>query len=180
MRRVVLSILSLSTVLLICSSSALACVCGGESRKLSSAEIKAAIAKEFHESARVFSGEVIAQNTFEVKFTVMTIWKGDAFQEILMSTGAEKISQDYYRVSSCDYKFKVGEKYLVYARITTDSKLVARYCTRTNALTSGEADIPELDTLNPTPFHAPQLRSCGPSRNFPAWRNQTSACSGLG
>jgi hypothetical protein len=152
MRRVLASILCLATVLIVCSGAALACVCGGESRRSSRAEIKAAIAKEFNESAMVFSGEVIAQDTFEVKFKITTIWKGDEFQEITISTGAEKISEDYYRVSSCDYRFRIGEKYLVYALITADGKLVARYCTRTNTLAGGKSDIPQLNKLNPSAY----------------------------
>jgi hypothetical protein len=143
MRRV-LSIINVATVLVICSESALACVCGGESRKLSGAEINAAIANEFNEAALVFSGEVISRDTFEVKFKVITVWKGDHLQEITMSTGAENISEDYYRVWSCDYRFRIREKYLVYARLTADGKPVARYCTRTNTLADGKADIPSL------------------------------------
>jgi hypothetical protein len=83
------------------------------------------------------------------------MWKGDAFEEFTISTGTKKISEDSYRSSSCDYGFKVGEKYLVYARVTDDNQLVARSCTRTNLLSSGQADIPELDILNPGAYHAP-------------------------
>jgi hypothetical protein len=72
-----------------------------------------------------------------------------------ISTGTKKISEDYYRISSCDYNFKVGEKYLVYARVTDDNQLVARSCTRTNLLPGGEADTPELDILSPGAYHAP-------------------------
>jgi hypothetical protein len=76
MRTVLRLILSFSTVIVICSGSALACHCGGEPHQLSKTEINAAIAKQFHDSAMVFSGEVIARDTFEVKFKIMTIWKG--------------------------------------------------------------------------------------------------------
>ncbi len=174
----VLSTLNLATVLVICSGSALGCVCGGESRKLSVAEINAAIAKEFTESVIVFSGEVTAQDTFELKFKVTTIWKGDHLQEITMSTGAEKISDDYYRLSSCDYRFRMGEKYLVYARLTPDGKQVARYCTRTNTLVGGTADIPQLDTLNPNAYQASSSDSPIVSRIFLRSRNRTSCCTG--
>jgi hypothetical protein len=153
--RTVLSTLNLATVLIICSGSALACVCSAESRKLTGAEINAAIAKEFNESAMVFSGEVIVQDTYEVKFKVITVWKGEHLQEITMSTGAEKISKEHYRVSSCDYGFRIAETYLVYARLTADGRPVARYCTRTNTLAVGKADIPQLDTLNPNAYQAP-------------------------
>ena len=142
-------------VLLGGSQSAFACVCGGEPGKLSEQQIKAAIAREFNESASVFSGEVVALDRFTVKFKLITMWKGDALEEFTISTGAKKISEDYYRRSGCDYNFKVGEKYLVYARATDDNQLIARWCTRTNVLRGGEADTPELDILNPDAYHAP-------------------------
>jgi hypothetical protein len=81
--------------------------------------------------------------------------EGDHLQEITMTTGAEKVSEDFYRVWSCDYRFSLGEKYLVYARLTSDGKAVARYCTRTTKLTDGKTDIPQLDTLNPCAYQAP-------------------------
>ena len=94
-----------------------------------------------------------------------------------MSTGAEKISKESYRVSSCDYSFKIAERYLVYARLTADGRPVARYCTRTNTLSGGKADIPQLHTLNPNAYQAP--RSDAPAELFYLPRNRTRAWSGL-
>jgi hypothetical protein len=153
--RGILPLLFIAVVSLGGSQSAFACVCGGEPGKLSEQQIKAAIAREFNESASVFSGEVVALDTFTVRFRLITMWKGETLEEFTISTGAKKISEDYYRRSSCDYNFKVGEKYLVYARATDDNQLVARSCTRTNVLHGGKADIPELDILNPDAYHAP-------------------------
>lgn len=153
--RGILPSLFIAIVLLGGSQSAFACVCSDEPGKLSEKKIKAAIAREFNESASVFSGEVVALDTFTVKFRLITMWKGEAIEEFTISTGAKKISEDYYRRSGCDYNFKVGEKYLVYARATDDNQLVARWCTRTNVLHGGDADTPELDILNPDAYHAP-------------------------
>ena len=111
------------TVLLAGSKSALACVCVFEPGKRSEKQIKAAIAREFNEAASVFSGEVIALDTFIVKFKLITMWKGDALEEFTISTGAKKISEDSYRRSSCDSNFKTGEKYLVYARVNDDNQI---------------------------------------------------------
>jgi hypothetical protein len=159
------------------SQSAFACVCGGEPGKRTEKQIKAAIAKEFNESASVFSGEVVALDTFTVKFKLITMWKGDAFEELTMSTGTKKISEDFYRSSSCDYNFKVGEKFLVYARATEDNELVARSCTRTNVLSSGQADIPELDILNPAAYHAPAPLPVSRAERFLPWRDLIKPCS---
>jgi hypothetical protein len=175
--RGVLPLLFIALVLLGGSASAFACVCGGEPGKRSEKEIKAAIAKEFNDSASVFSGEVLALDTFTVKFGLITMWKGEASDEFTISTGAKKISADSYRSSSCDYNFKVGEKYLVYARATDDNQLVARSCTRTNVLNSGQADIPELDILNPGGYHAPASPPVSLVELFRPWRNLTKPCS---
>lgn len=155
--RGVLPLLFIALVLVVSSQSAFACVCGGEPGERSEKQIKSAIAREFIESASVFSGEVVELDTFTVKFKLITMWKGEAFDELTISTGTKKISENSYRISSCDYNFKVGEKYLVYALTTDDNQLVARACTRTNVLSTGQADIPELDILNPGAYHAPPL-----------------------
>lgn len=169
--RGVLPLLFIALVSLGSSQSAFACVCGGEPGKWSEKQIKAAIAKEFNESASVFSGEVVALDTFTVKFKLITMWKGDALEEFTISSGAKKISEDSYRSSSCDYNFKLGEKYLVYARATDDNQLVARSCTRTNVLSSGQTDIPELDILNPAAYHAPSLLPVSQFERSLSWRN---------
>jgi hypothetical protein len=155
MRRVQCTVLFVTVALFVCSGSAFACVCVGEPRKLSNDDVKAAIVKEFNDAAMVFSAEVLTQDTFQVKFRTITIWKGDAFQQLTLSTGAKKIGEAYVRVSSCDYRFKIGEKYLVYARIDDDYELVARSCTRTTLLADGQLDIPALDVLNPRAYRAP-------------------------
>lgn len=172
--RVVLSLLFIALVLLDSSRSAFACVCELEPGKRSEKQIKAAIAREFNESASVFSGEVVALDTFTVKFKLITMWKGDALEEFTMSTGARKISEDSYRSSTCDYRFKVGETYLVYARVADDNQLVARSCTRTNVLFSGQIDTPELDILNPAAYHAPSPLPVSRVERFLSWRNLTA------
>lgn len=132
-----------------------ACNCLSQPGKRSDAEIKAAVVTEFNESASVFSGEVVGLDMLTVKFRIMTTWKGDALEEFTMSTGAVKLGEDSYRSSSCDYDFKVGEKYLVYARWAENNQLIARSCTRTRVLSNELPDFQELDTLNPDAYHAP-------------------------
>lgn len=153
--RSVLLILFIAMVSLGASQSAFACTCGSEPGKRSDAEIKAAIVKEFNESASVFSGEVVTRDILTVKFRIMTMWKGDALEEFTMSTGTVKLGEDSYRTYSCDYNFNVGEKYLVYARWAENNQLVAQKCTRTAVLSNELPDIHELDILNPHAYRAP-------------------------
>ena len=142
------------SLLLAASQSALGS-CVFEPRKLTKAEVKTAIANEFNESASVFAGEVISQNTFFVKFRIITMWKGLALEEFIMSTGAVKTGEDSYNTSSVYYNFNTGQKYLVYARWGEGNQVVARICTRTGELSSAQTDIEQLEQLNPSAYHAP-------------------------
>jgi hypothetical protein len=63
-----LSLLFIAMVLLAGSQPVFACVCGFEPGNRREKQIKAAIAKEFNESASVFSGEVVTLDAFTVKF----------------------------------------------------------------------------------------------------------------
>ncbi len=168
----ILSVLFLLAFSLLNAESALACVCGGEPRPLSDEEVRAAIAKEFEQSVAVFSGQIVELDRFKVKFKVAKMWKGDAAGEIVMSTGAVKIDETHSRSSSCDYRLKLGEKYLVYAR-KFEAGLVAYKCTRTNLLVNAERDITELDNLNPDAYQ-PET-----SNVFLLRRNLTSHSSAI-
>lgn len=99
----VLLLLFAALVFLGSSQSAFACGCFFEPKKWTEQQFKAAVAREFNESASVFSGEVIAVDTLTVRFRLITIWKGDAFDEFTISSGTKKISEDFYRSSSCDH-----------------------------------------------------------------------------
>lgn len=153
--RTLLPLLFIAMVSLGSFQTAFACSCLGQPGKRSEAEIKAAVVKEFNESASVFSGEVVARDMLTVKFRVITMWKGDALEEFTMPTGTVKLGEDSYRSSSCDYNFEVGEKYLVYARWAENNQLIARSCTRTRILSNELPDFQELDILNPDAYRAP-------------------------
>lgn len=150
-----LALIFLAIVSLSSYQTAFACTCLSQPGKPTEAELKAAVVKEFNESAGVFSGEVVAQDMLTVKFRVVTMWKGDALEEFTMSTGTVKRGEGFYRSSSCDYGFKVGEKYLVYARWAENNQLIALSCTRTAVLSPQLPDFRELDILNPDAYRAP-------------------------
>ncbi len=153
MKKLVLTLFLLAFSVL-SSGKAFACVCSSATRPLSDKEIRAAITKEFDRSVAVFSGEVVEIDAYHVKFKIAKLWKGDPADEVIMSTGTVKIDENYSRSSSCDYRFKLNEKYLVYAR-KSEAGLVAYKCTGTNLLINVERDIRELDDLNPNAYQPP-------------------------
>ncbi len=91
------------------------------------------IPNQFMESSNKDSGKHIDWETLVVKFQVERWWKGEAASEIFMVTDETKNSDGTATTSSCNYKFKEGESYLVYA-YGKESELRTDVCTGTGAL----------------------------------------------
>lgn len=134
MRRGFLTTIFVAAVLLLASDAALGCVCVVPEKPPSREEEKAALVKDFDGAFAVFSGEVVEQDTFKVKFKVDKLWKGDFGDEITMSTGVKDYGNGTIGATSCDYGFKRGTKYLVFAYLNEDGEMQARECTRTKIL----------------------------------------------
>jgi hypothetical protein len=89
------------------------------------------------ESRRKDSGEKIEYETLVVKFRVERWWKGEATTEVVLATYKTKKSDGTGSGSSCDYHFKEGESYLVYA-YGKGNELRTHDCTRTSPLSKTE------------------------------------------
>jgi hypothetical protein len=126
-----------------------ACVCALSAEKPTAEQARAALVKDFNDALAVFSGEVIARDTFKVKFKLDKVWKGDFGDELVMSTGTKDEGNGMISVSSCDYTFQVGEKYLVFAYGTSVETMQAQKCTRTQPLRSAEQEMKDLDEVWP-------------------------------
>jgi hypothetical protein len=143
------------TFTIIVSNDAHGCVCVVPYEKPSPEEARAALVKDFNGATVVFFGEVIEGDAFKVKFKVEKMWKGEVGDEIVMATGAKKYDDGAYSSSSCDYHFKLGEKYLVYAYpVDPDlhpgsTDLQARACTRTKLAKYADQEMKELDEVQP-------------------------------
>lgn len=135
--------------LLLASDAALGCSCLMSPTKLTPEAARAALVKDFNEAFSVFSGEVIRQDTFRVTFKVDKLWKGRFGDEITMATGTKDNGDGTYSSSSCDYSFKEGEKYLVYAYGLAAEEMQARACTRTKSLVYAEQELKDLDEVWP-------------------------------
>lgn len=106
----------------------------------------------YKNSEAVFSGEVIQINQkpntafIKVKFRVEKSWKNASEKELMLTTAYSE---------TCGYKFKVKEKYLVYAQGESDN-LEASICSRTSILKSNK-DVDFLDIMkSPEIMSAPK------------------------
>lgn len=99
------------------------------------------VTQERRTAKAIFSGKVtqIAETAdskyIQITFKVEQSWKGAPARET--SLFRENVMTD------CDFVFKVGEEYLVYAR-GDSKKLSTDRCTRTTKLVDAAADIKEL------------------------------------
>ncbi len=134
MKKSLLIILSV-TLLLLFQTDAFACRCG-----------KPTVEKSFEKATVIFSGEVIKLDEFRATLKVKKVWKGIPKEEIIMLTGTTKTPEGYYKSSSCDYGYVLGEKYLIYA-FGSEDELKTDDCSRSKSLEYAEEDIKELEKL---------------------------------
>ena len=149
MRRLIVTAFAALALWLAAARPALGCMCAPSPGALTPEEARAALVKDFNEAFAVFTGEVVEIDIFIVKFRVDKLWKGSLGDEVVMPTGAIKGEGGMYSVSSCDYTFKRGESYLVFAYGDSAEKMQARACTRTKPLARAGAEVEELDTVGP-------------------------------
>ncbi len=85
------------------------------------------------------SGNAIEFEMLMVKLKVEKVWKGEASSEIFLATEMVRYTGGR-SMSSCDYGFKEGEIYLVYA-VEKEEVLQTHACTRTRPLSRAEEDL---------------------------------------
>lgn len=112
------------------------------------AKIRAARLDAFEKATAVFSGEVVSLDRLTVRFRADKIWKGGEAGEIVMLTGTRENSDGTVTSSSCDYGFKKGERYLVYA-YGPRGELKTHSCSRTALLKHAEGEMEGLDEITP-------------------------------
>lgn len=149
MKRIALVVAMIFSPLL--SSAAPGCVCLYQPDP-SAEEIRVARLKAFDGATKVFSGKVLELSQNRVKFKVEKIWKGDSVDEIAMVIH-EKDGNGAYVMTSCDYSFKSGERYLVYAYGPPD-ELSTYVCSRTTLLKHADQEMQGLDEIK-----LPELRN---------------------
>jgi hypothetical protein len=114
--------------------TALACTCFSSPEPTNPAQITREIAAEVRRSAAVFSGKVVARSPLTVTFLVDNVWKGSVGRRFEMASGAVS-NADGSITTSCEFPFKVGETYVVFAYGSSRQTMHASQCTFTNEMT---------------------------------------------
>jgi len=149
MKRRLLTSIAVTAFLLVASKAALGCVCVSSPEKPAPEQARARLIEDFNKAFAVFSGEVVAVDTFKVRFKVGKLWKGEFGDEIIMSTGAKDNGDGTFTTTSCDYGFNLGEKHLVFAYGGTAEEMRAYACTRTRMLKYADEEMKNLDEVWP-------------------------------
>lgn len=122
-----------TTVVLALPVDAFSCVCVGTTEIKTAAQRTEEVRVELHKAVAVFSGEVVGLNALSVRFKVDAVWKGDIAPEFAMSNGAV-IEGKGLRISSCDFSFSMGGRYIVFAYGKNVEDMKATSCTLTTSL----------------------------------------------
>jgi len=113
------------------------------------------VSDELEKSDAVFTGKVITEEYQPVKPTsaggdVLTVklaverwWKGERKKEVTLYTQTIRYPNGLTSFMSEDFRFHVGERYLVYAKLTARG-LSTNNCRRTKALALAEEDLRDL------------------------------------
>lgn len=132
-------------VLLFSFDVAFGCVCF-HAENPTPESVSAERKKEYGKATIIFSGEVVELDKFKAKFKVDVIWKGDAVSRITMLTGTIDNGDGTQTSSSCDFNFKLGEKYLIYAYGETD-RLKTHECSRSSLLKNAVEETEGLEKI---------------------------------
>jgi len=141
-------------VLLVCSwlaipADASACVCAPPPPGTSPSEFARQVRQQMGEALAVFVGEPVAWNQLTYRFRVQSVWKGDLGPEVVMSSGNEPTADGLVRGSSCNFGFRVGQTYLVFAYGTTHLQMKAHSCTFTTSIEHSQVSLSMLDAIAP-------------------------------
>lgn len=135
-KRTILSLLGIAVCLIFVTEVGLACTCELPRAGMTT---KQAVSQARDKSKAVFSGEVVEviQNPqvfyVEVRFKVENSWKQVRTDELIIRTGRGG--------GDCGYNFEVGQRYLVYAYGSDETRLETNICQRTRRLADAGEDL---------------------------------------
>ena len=122
------------------------CVCVKDPHP-SKEKVKADRKQAYVQATAVFTGKVIALDGYTVKLRLKKRWKGDASNEIALSTGAVPGHDGTPIPKECTYHFRLDNEYLVYAHETA-GKMKAYLCSVTLIMDAAEEEL-GLDEIKP-------------------------------
>jgi len=96
------------------------------------------VRREFEQAYAIFSAEAVAVGRDSVTFRLEDVWKGDLPRELSMEAAPDPNVYPTASISSCDYVFKAGTKYLIFAYGSSVATMQTRSCTPTLDITGSE------------------------------------------
>jgi hypothetical protein len=97
------------------------------------------VREQFEEAYAIFSAEAIAVGRDTVTFRPDDVWKGELSREISMEAAPDPNVYPTASISSCDYVFKAGTRYLIFAYGSSVAAMKTRPCTPTGELKTAVA-----------------------------------------
>jgi hypothetical protein len=98
---------------------------------------------EFDRAVAVFSGEVVKENIVTATFKIAHVWKGKLGPEVTLSTGAQ-VTNGIATVSTCDWTYEKGRRYLIFTYGTSLADMKASQCTPTIELEHADRTLAVL------------------------------------
>jgi hypothetical protein len=105
------------------------------------------VPKQFGEAFAIFSAEAIIVGRDTVTFRVDDVWKGELPRALSMEAAPDPNVYPTASTTSCDYVFKTGTKYLVFAYGSSVATMKTRPCTPTEQL---ETNVAGTAYVSPT------------------------------
>jgi hypothetical protein len=156
---------------LVAPTDAFACVCGAGATAPAPSELTRQVQRDMDAARAVFIGEPIAGNSLALRFRVQSVWKGELGQEVVMSTGAEPTADGLISSSSCDFSFRDGEVYVVFASGPSHTQMRAHSCTFTSLLEHSRV-LGTLDGITRRRPPSPSVRTAQKVAVLGSVRNQ--------
>jgi hypothetical protein len=145
MKKAVLVLALSIAFILLWPARAYGCLCLLSPKAPTAEEARAALLKDFDTATAIFFGEAVAVDSLHASFKVEKLWKGEARDEITMALrGKNAQGEDVF--SSCDFEFRKGEKYLVFAYVGAEG-LRTYACTRTSSQKYAAQQMEKLDEI---------------------------------
>jgi hypothetical protein len=92
------------------------------------------VRKQFGEAHAIFSAEAIAVGRDSVTFRLDVVWKGELPRELSMEAAPDPNVYPTASISSCDYFFTAGTRYLIFAYGSSVATMKTKPCTPTGEL----------------------------------------------
>jgi hypothetical protein len=92
------------------------------------------VRRQFAEAYAIFSAEAIAVGRDAVTFRLHDVWKEELPRELSMEAAPDPNVYPTGSISSCDYFFRAGTRYLVFAYGSSAATMKTKPCTPTGEL----------------------------------------------